>query len=172
MTDRTFDTNQMLTAAREAFAPMLKAQQEGFKTIERLARLQYAVAGDVLETGFARMNAAFAAGTAYVAANRYQLDDERPLIYKTSDFGKTWKLLVHGIPDHFFTRTVREDPARKGLLYAGTESAVYVSFDDGDRWAPLQLNMPTCSVRDLVIHGDDLVAATYGRAFWVLDDLT
>jgi hypothetical protein len=86
--------------------------------------------------------------------------------------GKTWQDTVAGIPDGAFVRVVREDPARQGLLYAGTESAVYVSFDDGDYWVPLQLNMPTCSVRDLVIHGDDLVAATYGRAFWVLDDLT
>ncbi len=113
-----------------------------------------------------------AAGTAYVAANRYQLDDDRPLIYKTSDFGKTWKLLVHGIPEHFFTRTVREDPVRKGLLYAGTEFGVYISFDDGADWQPLQMNLPIVPVTDLTIKNNDLVASTQGRAFWVLDDLS
>jgi hypothetical protein len=114
----------------------------------------------------------FSAGTAYVAANRYQLDDERPLLYKTSDFGKTWKLIVHGIPDHFFTRSVREDPSRKGLLYAATESGVFVSFDDGENWQSLQLNLPIVPVTDLTIKNDDLVASTQGRAFWILDDLT
>jgi photosystem II stability/assembly factor-like uncharacterized protein len=112
------------------------------------------------------------AGAAYVAANRYQLDDEQPLIYKTADFGKTWKLLVHGIPEHSFTRTVREDPVTKGLLYAGTEYGVYVSFDDGENWQPIQLNLPVVPITDLTIKDNDLVASTQGRAFWVLDDLT
>lgn len=114
----------------------------------------------------------FAAGAAYAAVDRHEENDFRPHIYRTRDAGKTWQETVAGIPDGHFVRAVREDPVKKGLLYAGTESAVYVSFDDGDHWSPLQLNMPVCSVRDLVIHGDDLVAATYGRAFWVLDDVT
>ncbi|HKE26420.1 MAG TPA: hypothetical protein VKB88_28895 [Bryobacteraceae bacterium] len=114
----------------------------------------------------------FDRASAYAAVDRHEENDFKPHILRTRDSGKTWQETVAGIPDGAFVRVVREDPARQGLLYAGTESAVYVSFDDGDHWVPLQLNMPTCSVRDLVIHGDDLVAATYGRAFWVLDDLT
>ena len=114
----------------------------------------------------------FDAGTAYVAVDNHQGNDFRPHIYRTRDFGKTWQEVVTGIPDFSFVKVVREDPERKGLLYAGTENGPFVSFDDGDQWGPLQLNMPTVSVRDMVVHGDDLVAATYGRAFWILDDLT
>jgi photosystem II stability/assembly factor-like uncharacterized protein len=114
----------------------------------------------------------FVAGAAYAAVDRHEENDFHPHIYRTRDAGKTWQETVAGIADGAFVRVVREDPVSKGLLYAGTERAVYVSFDDGDHWGPLQLNMPTCSVRDLVIHGDDLVAATYGRAFWILDDVT
>ena len=112
------------------------------------------------------------AGTAYVAANRYQLDDLKPYFYKTTDFGKTWKLLTHGIPADVFTRTIREDPVRKGLLYAGTETGVYVSLNDGENWQPLQLNLPVVPITDLTVKDNDLIAATQGRAFWVLDDLT
>ncbi len=108
----------------------------------------------------------------YIAVDRHAENDARPYIMRTRDFGKTWQQTTTGIPDRSFVRVVREDPARKGLLYAGTETATYVSFDDGDHWSPLQLNMPTTSVRDLIVHGDDLVAATYGRAFWILDDLS
>jgi photosystem II stability/assembly factor-like uncharacterized protein len=114
----------------------------------------------------------FDAAVAYAAVDRHEENDFRPHIYRTRDSGKTWQETNTGIPDGNFVRVVREDPARKGLLYAGTETATYVSFDDGDHWNPLQLNMPTTSVRDLVVHGSDLVAATYGRAFWILDDLT
>lgn len=114
----------------------------------------------------------FDAASAYVAIDRHEENDSRPHILRTKDFGKTWQETVTGIPERSFVRVVREDPARKGLLYAGTETATYVSIDDGDHWSTLQLNMPTTSVRDIVVHGDDLVIATYGRAFWVLDDLT
>ena len=114
----------------------------------------------------------FDAATAYAAVDRHEENDFRAHFYRTRDSGKTWQEISAGIPDGDFARVVREDPVRKGLLYAGTENAAYVSFDDGDHWASLQLNMPTTSVRDLVVHGDDLVAATYGRAFWILDDLT
>jgi photosystem II stability/assembly factor-like uncharacterized protein len=113
------------------------------------------------------------AGTAYVAATMYKFDDFRPYLYKTSDYGKTWKKITNGISDYAFTRVIREDPNRRGLLFAGTETGLYVSFDDGENWQSLQLNMPVVPIADLAIHKreKDLVAATQGRAFWVLDDL-
>jgi photosystem II stability/assembly factor-like uncharacterized protein len=114
----------------------------------------------------------FDAGTAYVAVDRHQFDDLRPYIYKTSDYGKTWTKLGQGIPDTAFVRVVREDPKKRGLLYAGTETGMYVSFNDGANWRALQLNLPTTPVHDLAIKGDDLVVATHGRAFWILDDLS
>jgi photosystem II stability/assembly factor-like uncharacterized protein len=113
-----------------------------------------------------------AAGTAYVAALRYQSDDFKPYIYKTTDYGATWTVLGAGIPEPAFVRVVREDPARKGLLYAGTETGMYVSFDDGASWQSLQLNLPIVPMTDLAVHESDLVASTQGRSFWVLDDLT
>ena len=112
------------------------------------------------------------AGTAYVAATRYKLDDTRPFLYKTNDYGATWQLITNGIPDDDFTRVVREDPGRRGLLYAGTETAVYVSFDDGENWQSLQNNLPICPMYDLVVKDNDLVVATHGRSFWILDDVT
>ncbi|MCE9602812.1 MAG: glycosyl hydrolase [Gemmatimonadetes bacterium] len=112
------------------------------------------------------------AGTAYVAANRYQQDDFAPYLWKTTDFGRTWTKITNGIPRTAYTRVVREDPARRGLLYAGTEYGVWTSLDDGANWRPMQLNLPRVSVRDLKVQGNDLVAATHGRAFWVLDDLS
>ena len=114
----------------------------------------------------------FDAGTAYVAVDRHQFDDLHPYIYKTSDYGKTWTKLGQGIPDNQFVRVVREDPKKKGLLYAGTESGVFVSFNDGANWRPLKLNLPTVPVHDLIVKNDDLVAATHGRAFWILDDVS
>jgi photosystem II stability/assembly factor-like uncharacterized protein len=113
-----------------------------------------------------------AAGTAYVAATRYQSDDFKPYIYRTADYGATWTVLGRGIPDTSFVRVVREDPARKGLLYAGTETGVHVSFDDGGTWQPLQLNLPVVPITDLAVQGSDLVASTQGRSFWILDDLS
>ncbi|HTQ80764.1 MAG TPA: hypothetical protein VMM92_12265 [Thermoanaerobaculia bacterium] len=110
--------------------------------------------------------------TAYAAVDRHRLDDARPYIYKTHDGGAHWQLAAAGIPDGSFVNAVREDPVRKGLLYAGTEKGVYVSFDDGERWQSLQANLPVTSVRDLEVHGDDLAIATHGRAFWILDDVT
>jgi photosystem II stability/assembly factor-like uncharacterized protein len=114
------------------------------------------------------------AGTAYVAATRYKLDDFKPYLYKTSDYGKTWKKITNGIPDNAFTRVIREDPNRRGLLFAGTETGLYASFDDGENWQSLQLNLPVVPITDLAIHKRerDLVAATQGRSFWVLDDLS
>ena len=111
-------------------------------------------------------------GTAYVAATMYKFDDFRPFIYKTRDYGKTWTKIVRGIPDNAFTRVVREDPGREGLLYAGTELGLYVSFDDGANWEPMQLNLPVVPITDMTVKGTDLVVATQGRAFWILDDLT
>lgn len=113
----------------------------------------------------------FDAGTAYVAADLHQSDDLRPYLYKTSDYGKTWTKLTNGIPDGSFVRAVREDPEKRGLLYAGTEGGVYVSFNDGENWRPLKLNLPTVPVHDLVVKNNDLVVATHGRAFWILDDI-
>jgi photosystem II stability/assembly factor-like uncharacterized protein len=112
------------------------------------------------------------AGTVYAAVNRFRLDDLKPHIYRTRDFGKTWKEIVAGLADNAPVNVVREDPVRKGLLFAGTETSVYVSFDDGDHWQPLQLNLPHTSMRDLTIHGDDLIVGTHGRSFWILDDIT
>jgi photosystem II stability/assembly factor-like uncharacterized protein len=114
----------------------------------------------------------FDAGTAYAAINAFRLDDLHPHIYRTRDFGKSWQQITKGIADNAPVNTVREDPLRKGLLFAGTENSVYVSFDDGDRWQPLQLNLPHTSMRDLTIHGDDLIVGTHGRSFWILDDIT
>ncbi len=112
------------------------------------------------------------AGTAYIAADLHQSDDLRPYIYKTSDYGKTWTRISNGIPERTFVRVVREDPKRRGLLYAGTEEGIYISFDDGANWRPLKLNLPTTPVHDLVIKDNDMVVATHGRAFWILDDLS
>ncbi|HEV2181449.1 MAG TPA: glycosyl hydrolase [Gemmatimonadaceae bacterium] len=114
----------------------------------------------------------FATGTAYVAANRYQLDDDEPYLYKTSDYGKTWTRIDAGIDRTQFTRVIREDPERRGLLYAGTERGVWVSFDDGSHWQSLERNLPPVPVHDLEITQGDLVAATHGRSFWILDDLS
>jgi len=114
----------------------------------------------------------FDAGTAYAAVNRNNHDDLHPHIFRTRDFGQTWQETTRGIREIDFARTVREDPVRKGLLYAGTETGVYVSFDDGEHWQPLRLNMPVVAIHDLAVEQDDLVAATYGRSFWILDDLT
>ncbi|MEW6743653.1 MAG: glycosyl hydrolase [Planctomycetota bacterium] len=113
-----------------------------------------------------------AEGAAYLAVNRYKLDDFKPFIYKTADYGDHWELIVRGLPEKAFVRAVREDPKRRGLLYAGTETGVYVSFDDGAQWQPLQLNLPVVPITDLVVKEDDLVVATQGRSFWILDDLT
>ena len=110
--------------------------------------------------------------TAYLAVNRFDLDDNHPYIYKTKDLGKSWEAITKGIAEDAFVRVVREDPQRKGLLYAGTETGVYVSFDGGENWQPLQLNLPVVPVHDLVVKNDDLVAATHGRSFWILDDVT
>ena len=109
---------------------------------------------------------------AYAAVDRGRLDDQTPYIYRTRDYGATWQLVTNGIAAPAFLRAIREDPQRKGLLFAGTEFGIYVSFDDGDHWQSLQLNLPVSSVRDLVIHGDDLVVGTFGRSFWILDNIT
>ena len=114
----------------------------------------------------------FDPATAYIAVDRHQNDDPRPYAYKTSDYGKTWVKITNGIPEAVFVRAVREDPKKRGLLYAGTERGVYISFNDGAKWQSLQLNLPTTPVHDLVIKDNDLVLATHGRSFWVLDDVT
>ena len=113
-----------------------------------------------------------AAGTAYLAADRSRWDDFRPYLYKTNDYGKTWTKITNGLPDNVFTHAIREDTKRKGLLFAGTETGIYVSFNDGAQWQSLQLNLPTVPVHDMTIHGNDLIVATHGRAFWSLDDIS
>jgi photosystem II stability/assembly factor-like uncharacterized protein len=121
----------------------------------------------------AQMDAShFDTGTAYAAVNRFRLDDLHPYIYRTHDGGRSWQKITSGLPDDAAVNTVREDPERKGLLFAGTEHTVYVSFDDGDHWQSLRLNLPVTSIRDLVIHQDDIVVGTHGRSFWILDNIT
>jgi photosystem II stability/assembly factor-like uncharacterized protein len=114
----------------------------------------------------------FDAETAYAAIDRHRLDDLTASILRTRDGGKTWSEIARGIPDGSFVNVVREDPVRRGLLYAGTETGVFVSFDDGDHWQPLRMNLPNCSIRDIDVKHGDLVVATHGRSFWVLDDLS
>ena len=111
--------------------------------------------------------------TAYVAGTMYKWDDNRPYLYRTTDYGKTWKKITNGIPDTAFTRVIREDPNKRGLLYAGTETGMYVSFDNGEHWQSLQLNLPVVPITDLAIQKreKELVVATQGRSFWILDDL-
>ena len=109
---------------------------------------------------------------AYAAIDRHRLDDQAPYLYRTRDYGQTWQPVADGIHAPAFLCAVREDPTHKGLLFAGTEFGIYVSFDDGDHWESLQLNLAVTSVRDLVIHGDDLIVATHGRSFWILDNIT
>jgi photosystem II stability/assembly factor-like uncharacterized protein len=121
----------------------------------------------------AQMDAShFDTSTAYAAVNRFRLDDLHPYIYRTHDGGKSWQKITNGLPDNEPVNTVREDPERKGLLFAGTERTVYVSWDDGDHWQSLKMNLPPTSIRDLVIHHDDIVVGTHGRSFWILDNIT
>ena len=112
------------------------------------------------------------AGTAFAAVDRHRLDDYKPYLFRTRDYGKTWTKITDGIAENAFLNAIREDTKHPALLYAATEFGVYVSFDEGDHWQSLQLNLPITSVRDLVIHDDDLVAATFGRSFWILDDIS
>jgi photosystem II stability/assembly factor-like uncharacterized protein len=114
----------------------------------------------------------FDPNSVYAAVNRFRLDDLHPYIYRTHDGGQTWEKITNGLPEDASVNVVREDPVRQGLLFAGTERAVYVSFNDGDSWQSLQLNLPATSMRDLVVHGDDIVVGTHGRSFWILDDIT
>ncbi|MGH7736836.1 MAG: WD40/YVTN/BNR-like repeat-containing protein [Candidatus Tyrphobacter sp.] len=114
----------------------------------------------------------FDAGTAYIAVDRHRLDDDRPYIYRTSDFGRTWQRITNGIPSEWFVNVVRADPLRRGLLYAGTERGIVISFDNGNHWQPFQLNLPSTSVRDIVVHDDDVIVATHGRGIYILDDIS
>jgi photosystem II stability/assembly factor-like uncharacterized protein len=113
----------------------------------------------------------FDVNEAYAAVDRHRLEDYEPHAYRTRDGGRTWQTITNGLPAGVYFQTLKEDPRRRGLLFAGTELGVFVSFDDGDRWQSLQLNLPPVSVRDLVIHDDDLIVGTHGRGFWVLDDI-
>ena len=110
--------------------------------------------------------------TAYIAVDAHRLDDYHPYVLKTFDYGKSWKSIVNGIPEGTYVHAIREDPVKKGLLFAGTELGIFVSFDDGEHWQSLQRNLPVSPVYDLVVHGNDLAVATHGRSFWVLDNIT
>jgi hypothetical protein len=114
----------------------------------------------------------FNAREAYVAVDRHRLDDQAPYLFRTLDYGATWQPITDGIQSPSFARVVREDPRAKGILFAGTEFGIYISFDDGNHWQSLQLNLPVTSVRDIAVHDDDLIVATHGRSFWILDDIT
>ncbi len=114
----------------------------------------------------------FDEGTCYLAATRYKLGDFKPYLYKTTDYGKSWTQITNGINAEHFTRVLREDPRRKGLLYAGTETGMYISFDDGQQWKPFQQNLPVVPVTDLAVKDDNLIVATQGRSLWIIDDLT
>jgi len=111
------------------------------------------------------------AGAAYAAIDRHKLDDYKPYAFRTADYGKSWTKITTGLPENSYVHAVREDPKRKGLLFAGTENGIYVSFDDGGHWQPLKLNLPTTPIHDLLVKNDDLIVATHGRAFWILDDI-
>jgi photosystem II stability/assembly factor-like uncharacterized protein len=113
----------------------------------------------------------FDAASAYAAVDRHQVDDFHPYVYRTHDSGKTWRNVVAGLPENAYVHVVREDLERRGLLYAGTELGVFFSFDDGEHWQPLQQNLPPSSIRDIALHGDDLIVATHGRSFWILDNV-
>ena len=113
----------------------------------------------------------FDASTAYASVDRHQLQDFEPYIYRTRDMGKTWQKITNGLPAGVYVHAIKEDPRRRGLLLAGTERGVHISFDDGDNWQSLQLNMPVTSMRDFEIYGNDLIVATHGRGFWVIDDI-
>ena len=114
----------------------------------------------------------FDVNSAYAAFERHQLEDYEPYVYRTRDAGKTWQKITTGLPAGVYVQTIKEDPHKRGLLFVGTELGVFVSFDDGDHWQSLQLNLPPASARDLAIHGDDLIVATHGRGFWILDNIT
>ena len=114
----------------------------------------------------------FDPNAAYASVDRHQLQDFEPYIYRTRDLGKTWQPITTGLPAGVYVHTVKEDPMRRGLLFAGTERGAFLSFDDGDHWQPLQLNLPVTSVRDFEIYGNDLIVATHGRGFWVIDDIS
>jgi photosystem II stability/assembly factor-like uncharacterized protein len=110
-------------------------------------------------------------GTLYLAANRYQVDDRAPYVFKTHDYGKTWTKIINGIAEGHFARAIREDVVRPGLLFLATEHGVYFSINDGQKWQKIQLNLPDTPVRDLVIKDNDIVIGTHGRGFWILDDI-
>ncbi len=114
----------------------------------------------------------FDAGTCYIAGTKYKTGDFNPYLYKTTDYGKTWKKITNGIPNEHFTRVLREDPGKKGLLYAGTETGMYISFDDGSNWQQFQLNLPIVPITDLALKDNNLIVATQGRSLWIIDDLT
>ena len=114
----------------------------------------------------------FDAAVAYAAVERHRVEDRKPYLYRTRDFGKSWTAITKGLAEPYFVNSIREDPTKQGLLYAGTEFGIFVTFNDGAVWQPLQLNLPVSSVRDITVHGDDLVIATHGRSLWILDDIT
>ena len=147
---------------------LIQATRDGGKTWQNVTPPELTAWSKVAQLDASHFDTA----SVYAAINRFRLDDLHPYIYRTHDGGKSWQKIVNGIPDDEPVNTVREDSERKGLLFAGTERTVYVSFDDGNHWQSLRLNLPATSIRDLVVHEDDLVIGTHGRSFWILDNIT
>jgi len=145
---------------------LIQRTQDGSATWQNVTPADLPAKSTIVDIEASHYNA----DTAYVVTQVSR--DKHPYVYRTRDAGKSWQKITEGLEDSWLARVVREDSVRKGLLYAGTENALYVSFDDGDHWQSLQLNFPASDVRDIAVHGDDLVAATYGRAIWILDDLS
>ncbi|MGN6759146.1 MAG: glycosyl hydrolase, partial [Thermomicrobiales bacterium] len=140
---------------------------------DRAKRLEQNRSAYVLYVQVSRIEPShFGGATTYVALDNHRNNDYRPYLYKTTDYGKTWTKIVNGIPENEFTRVIRADGAHQGNLYAGTEKGVYVSFDDGAAWSPLQGNLPVVPIHDLALKDSDLIAATHGRSFWILDDVS
>jgi photosystem II stability/assembly factor-like uncharacterized protein len=147
---------------------LIRLTRDGGKTWQNVTPRELTIWGKVASLDVSVLEP----GTAYAAVDGHRLDDFSPHVFRTHDYGRTWKQVIAGLPASRFVTVVRADPVRRGLLYAGTDGGVFVSFDDGGHWQPLQLNLPTAWVGDLAIHGSDLIAATQGRAIWILDDVS
>lgn len=159
------DANQVWAGTDDGLIWVSLDDGKNWKNVTPAAITSWSKIGSVEASHFDKQSA-------YVAVDRHRIEDFHPYIYRTHDGGKTWQALRKGIADNAFVNVVREDPVRRGLLYAGTEQGVYISWDDGENWQPLQLNLPVASIREIVAHDDDLAVATHGRSVWILDDIS